>query len=111
MRAFFTPQLKRNLKILLLAYAVIGIAGYYLQDYLILHPAQLAPDAKYAFPQPFEEINWQIDEKTSFHIVQFPVSDSIKKGVVLYFHGNLATKFGCPITPDLEKPKEKQPKR
>jgi alpha-beta hydrolase superfamily lysophospholipase len=88
MRAFFTPRLKRILKIVLLAYAGIGIAGYYLQDYLLLHPVKLAPDAKYNFQEPFEEINWQVDEKTSFHIVQFPAPDSIKKGVVLYFHGN-----------------------
>lgn len=88
MRAIFTPRLKRILKIVLLAYAGIGIAGYYLQDVLILHPVKLAPDAKYSFQQPFEQINWQVDEKTSFHIVQFPTPDSIKKGVVLYFHGN-----------------------
>lgn len=88
MRSLLTPRIKNIIKILLIAYAGIGIAGYYLQDYLLLHPVKLAPDAKYTFPGPFTEINWRVDETNSFHVVQFSVSDSLAKGVVLYFHGN-----------------------
>lgn len=88
MKSIFTPRLKRFLKILLLLYAIIGIAGYYLQDYLLLHPKKIAAGEQYNFPETFEEINWRVDEQNSFHIVQFTLPDSIRKGVVLYFHGN-----------------------
>lgn len=88
MASIFNPRLKRILKILLLVYAIIGIAGYYLQDYLLLHPKKIAPEERYDFTTAFVEINWKVDEKTSFHIVQFTVPDSLRKGVVLYFHGN-----------------------
>ena len=88
MSSFFTPRFKRIVKIFLLVYGIIGIAGYYLQDYLLLHPKKIAPNERYSFPGTFEEINWKVDEQTSFHIVQFTVPDSLRKGVVLYFHGN-----------------------
>ena len=88
MPALFTPKIKRILKILLLIYAIIGIAGYYLQDYFLLHPKKIALEERYSFTGVFEEINWSVDEQTSFHIVQFTVPDSLRKGVVLYFHGN-----------------------
>lgn len=88
MASLLTRRLKRILKILLFIYAIVGIAGYYLQDYLLLHPKKIAPQEHYHFTGSFKEIDWRVDEKNSFHVVQFTVPDSVRKGIVLYFHGN-----------------------
>jgi alpha-beta hydrolase superfamily lysophospholipase len=38
---------------------------------------------------PFREINVPFDNEKNLDVVQFTVPDSIRKGVVLYFHGNM----------------------
>ncbi len=76
------------IKITLIVYALIGIGLYFIQDKLLFHPIEVEPNKPYLFNQPHKELMIPFDEKTSFHLVQFTVADSIKKGVVLYFHGN-----------------------
>ena len=69
-------------------YCVIGIAFYYLQEKLLFHPVPVSENTAWQFTQPFTEANIMVDAQTKFNIVQFTVADSLKKGVVLYFHGN-----------------------
>ncbi len=77
------------LRLLILLYAIIGIALYYLQDLLFFHPKALPANYVYQFKEPFAEVNIPIDSATNLNIIQFKVKDTIKiKGVVLYFHGN-----------------------
>lgn len=45
-------------------------------------------DSSYHFRQPFLEKNIDLDAKTRFNLIQYTVPDSLRKGVVLYFHGN-----------------------
>ncbi len=78
----------RWFKIILTIYCLLGIAFYYLQEKLIFHPVSLTEGTPYHFDQPFKEINLKQDDATYYNIVAFTVPDSIKKGVVLYFHGN-----------------------
>jgi uncharacterized protein len=79
----------RFFKIFLLIYIVAGAAFYFLQDKLLLHPIELAANEDYHFIEKFSQINIQYDSATSFNVVKFfPANDSLKKGVVLYFHGN-----------------------
>lgn len=78
----------RWLKIILIVYALTGIVFYYLQDRLLLHPIAVSADSSYHFAQPFSEATIVADEKTSYNIIQFAVTDSLKKGLVIYFHGN-----------------------
>ncbi len=82
----------RWVKVLLLIYCVVGIAWYYGQDWLLLHPVKLAPDKPYVFRQPFTELNLNFDTATSLNVVEFKATDrpvdSLARGVVLYFHGN-----------------------
>lgn len=101
-------------KVLILVYCTIGIAFYYLQDKLLLHPEPMARDSKYNFSQPYSEINLPYNKETNLNIIQFRSTasthlvadsamtslqadsasaaalrkDSGSKGVVLYFHGN-----------------------
>ncbi len=73
---------------LILAYVICGIALYYLQDRLIFHPVKLDKSYAMAIDQPFEEVNLEVNEKKNIHILQLTVPDSIRRGVILYFHGN-----------------------
>ncbi len=76
-------------KLILLVYCVIGIAWYYGQDWLILHPGKKA-EQTYAF-RPRKELNLNYDTATNLNIVEYKATDrpddSVAKGVVLYFHG------------------------
>ena len=75
-------------KIILFFYVVIGIALYFLQVKILLHPVAYDQDHVYNFKIPFEEINIPINHHENLNVVQFFPKDSIKRGVVLYFHGN-----------------------
>ncbi len=71
-----------------MSYGIIGIAIYYLQDKIILHPVSLAPGYSYNFKEPFREVNIPFDTNANINIIQFSTPAPSPKGVVLYFHGN-----------------------
>ena len=76
------------IKIVIIAYCLIGIGLYYLQEKLLFHPEPLSSANKYNFSQPFTELNIELDTQTSYNLIQFTIPDSSRKGVVIYFHGN-----------------------
>jgi hypothetical protein len=76
------------IKIIVIVYIVGGIALYFLQDYILFHPVTLKKDHAYSFPDKHKEINIPITENSNLNIVQFFSTDTLAKGVVLYFHGN-----------------------
>lgn len=78
----------RWVKVFVLIYSIVGIAFYYLQDYIFIRPVVLERNYVYDFPDPHREINIPYNKETSLNIIQFNAHDSIPKGVVLYFHGN-----------------------
>lgn len=90
----------RWVKAVLLVYCLIGIAWFYGQDRLILHPVTLPRDKPFVFNQPFAELNLRYDRQTNLSVVEFRATDrpadSLAKGVVLYFadRGNIATNAG-----------------
>ncbi len=75
-------------KIIALVYIMIGVALYFLQDKFIFHPKKLPADYQYQFDIPFREIDLPVTHQKNLSIVQFTVPDSVRKGIVLYFHGN-----------------------
>jgi len=75
-------------KIILFVYVVFGFALYFLQEKILFHPKKLTPDHVFNFPIPFKEINLAVNNEKNLSIVQFTVPDSVRKGLVLYFHGN-----------------------
>ena len=81
-------QVWKWLKIIAIIYILGGIALYFLQDYILFHPVTLKRDHKYDFPEKNKEINIPITENSNLNIVQFFSTDTVTKGVVLYFHGN-----------------------
>jgi alpha-beta hydrolase superfamily lysophospholipase len=84
-------RLKKTWKwfqIIVLIYFMVGAALYFLQDKFIFHPQKLPADYQYKFDVPFRQIDLPVNEEKNLSIVQFTVPDSIRKGIVLYFHGN-----------------------
>jgi alpha-beta hydrolase superfamily lysophospholipase len=81
-------KLLRWIKVIVLIYCVIGIALFYLQDYFLFHPTPLARSYKYKFDTPFAEVDIPFNETDTLNMVQFLPTGSVRKGVVLYFHGN-----------------------
>jgi pimeloyl-ACP methyl ester carboxylesterase len=77
-----------RIKLFIICYCFVGTALYYLQDKLLFHPKVLPANSVYHFTQPFAETNIDLDKETRFNIVQFFPADTVRKGVVLYFHGN-----------------------
>lgn len=71
-----------------LIYIMIGAALYFLQDKFIFHPRKLPADYQYRFEIPFREVTLPVSEEKNISIVQFTVPDSLRRGIVLYFHGN-----------------------
>jgi hypothetical protein len=78
----------RWLKIAAAIYICCGVALYFLQEKFLFHPRKLARDHVFNFSFPFKEINLPLTEERNLSIIRFTVPDSIRKGVVLYFHGN-----------------------
>src|SRR6476469_8982603 len=80
----------RWLKNFLIVYILIGVALYFLQDKILLHPVALFFNYTFQFKTPFEERLVHYDSSTLFDIIRFkPASDSAKKGAVIYCHGNM----------------------
>ncbi len=78
----------RWLKIIILLYAAIGIALYYLQDKFIFHPKKLDSSYQYKFDGRFEEMNIPFNETDTMNLVKFFPADSMSRGVIIYYHGN-----------------------
>ncbi len=76
------------LKILVLIYFLVGIALYNFQDKILLHPVAHPQGYRYTFSVPFKDVDIPINKNENFNLVQFLPKDSVRKGVVLYFHGN-----------------------
>ncbi len=75
-------------KIVAIIYISGGIALYFLQDAILFHPVTLNRTYSYNFPEPHKDINIPIDSKDTLNLVDFASTDTIARGVVLYFHGN-----------------------
>ncbi len=78
----------RWIKIIIILYSAIGIALFYLQDRFLFHPKKLAADYQLSINVPFEELNIPFNETDTLSMVKFLPEDSVRKGVVVYYHGN-----------------------
>jgi len=61
---------------------------YLVQDLLFFHPKKLPITHRFQFDQPFTELNIPIENR-NLNVVQFHSSTPDRKGIVLYFHGNM----------------------
>lgn len=72
----------------LVVYIIGGMALYFLQDAVLFHPVTLHREYKYDFPQPHQDITIPLDKEDTISLVDFASTDTVTRGVVLYFHGN-----------------------
>ena len=78
-----------GVKILLLVYASIGIALFYLQDQFLFHPQKLSANYQYKFNGRFEELNIPFNETDTMNVIKFLPDNIPVKGAVIYYHGNM----------------------
>lgn len=78
----------RWLKVIIILYCGIGITLYYLQEKFLFHPEKLSDAYVYHFKVPFEEVNIPFDNTDTLNMIKFFPADSLRRGVVIYFHGN-----------------------
>lgn len=78
----------RWLKVIVLIYCVIGIILYTLQEKFLFHPEKLNSAHVFNFKLPFEEVNIPMNETDTVNMVKFFPADSVRRGVVVYYHGN-----------------------
>lgn len=76
----------RAIKIIVLVYFGVGIALYFTQDLFLFHPKSLPLEYKFPFSQPHTEQIIDRGER-KLHFIKFH-TDTQRKGIVLYFHGN-----------------------
>ncbi|MFM6926440.1 MAG: alpha/beta hydrolase [Ferruginibacter sp.] len=81
-------RIYRWVKIIILLYCLIGIALFYLQERFLFHPEKLSNAYVYHFNVPFEEMNIPFNSTDTINMIKFLPKDSLRRGVVLYFHGN-----------------------
>ena len=79
----------RFVKVFILLYSIIGIALYYLQDKFLFHPEKINTDYRYKFSFPFQDISIPFNAADTMNMLKFFPADSLRKGVVIYFHGNM----------------------
>ncbi|MCG2616509.1 lysophospholipase [Terrimonas sp. NA20] len=78
------------LKVFIAVYISCGLALYFFQEKFLFHPEPLDAEYEFQFRQPFTEVYLPVDNGRNLSIIQFTVPDSLRKGIVLYFHGNKA---------------------
>lgn len=95
MSFFFSslPSMKKKkiwrwVQIIAIVYVLGGAALYFLQDAILFHPVTLKRDHDYNFPEPHKDISIAIDKKDTLNLIDFSSTDTVTRGVVLYFHGN-----------------------
>jgi uncharacterized protein len=86
---FSKKKIIRWIKIVMFLYAAIGIALYYLQNIFLFHPTKLGNDYQFKFDDKFEEMRLPFNETDTLSLVKIFPSDSIRKGIVIYYHGNM----------------------
>jgi pimeloyl-ACP methyl ester carboxylesterase len=74
--------------IVVIIYVLGGVALYFLQDAILFHPVSLKRDHNYSFPEPHKDISIALNEQDTLNLVDFSSTDTVTRGVVLYFHGN-----------------------
>jgi hypothetical protein len=75
-------------KWIIIIYCGAGIILYSLQEKILLHPQPLDRNHTFNFNQQFEEVNIPFNKTDTVNMIKFAATDSVKRGLVIYFHGN-----------------------
>lgn len=89
MQKALAKRIRKWVIIIVVLYVLGGILFYFFQERFFFHPEKLEADHRYNITIPFKEINLPVTSERNLAVVQFTVPDSVCRGVVLYFHGNM----------------------
>ncbi len=81
-------RIRKWLIIMTIIYIAGGAALYFLQDRILFHPISLKRSHRYDFKEPHNDLTIPVNNEDTLNLVQFLSTDTITRGVVLYFHGN-----------------------
>lgn len=73
---------------ILLLYVAVCVYFYNIQNSILFKPRVLAQDFEYAYTFDFEERWFDVTDEARVHAIHAKVPDSLKKGLLIYFHGN-----------------------
>jgi uncharacterized protein len=79
----------KAIKYFLYCYIFIGVGLYFLQDFFLFHPTKLASNYAFNFNADFKEETIIDKENDTICLVKFSPTTAIKKGIVIYYHGNM----------------------
>ena len=88
-KGMFKRIIFKWVKVILILYVVIGIGLYFLQNAFLFHPTSLKRGYQFHFTVPFKELEMTVGEKDTISVVKFFPHSGAKRGVVVYFHGNM----------------------
>lgn len=80
-------QLLRFITFIVILILCVYIFLYVKQERFFFNPKVLDKEYVYSFDQPYEEINIKVEENIELNALLFK-TDTISKGIILYFHGN-----------------------
>lgn len=55
---------------------------------MLFRPDKLAPEYRFRFAHPFEEIFLETPDEVQLNLLHFPADNQPRRGIVLFFHGN-----------------------
>ncbi len=67
-------------------YVLLCVILYFAQEKLLFYPTKLSKDYTFKFVNQFEEVNLKVDDSITLNALLFKAT--IRKGVVLFLHGN-----------------------
>jgi len=71
---------------ILLAYLIISVVAYFVQERFIFKPEKLSPDFEFRYEAPFREISFKPEENVLISGLHFYTEKP--HGLIIYFHGN-----------------------
>ncbi len=74
--------------ILIGGYALLCGFLYFSQEKLLFFPSKTPKDHRYRFEETFEELNFEAEENVFLNAILFKTQKEVRKGVVLFLHGN-----------------------
>lgn len=78
--------LKTIISVLAVAYFIVCLIAYIIQEQLIFHPDKLPKDFEFNFAPDFDELYLEMKDGVHLHVLHFKAENP--KGIVFYVHGN-----------------------
>lgn len=71
-----------------LGYIALCLIAYWIQERFIFKPEKLSSDFVYKYNSPFKELHFDMPDGAHINGLLFFTEETIKRGLVMYFHGN-----------------------